>query len=274
MVNRVSLRRILRPFLGREAPLWLLIRSPRLRFRWFNGTVDCVIYALLLARRRVRFVQIGSNDGVTNDPLWTFRRYPNWSGVLVEPVKHVFERLTRNYAPWSERFTLVRAAVANTTGVRPFYYVPQSADADEGYDQGGSLDPARVRNHSRAFDPTEDIASDRVRCFTFRELCERQGLTTPDLVHVDAEGMDAEIIRQVDLENDPPAVILYEHVHIQSEGRQRLGQRFEGAGYDTIKIGGDTLCALRSALAAHRPLRTAWGLALRNQTPAWPGTSN
>lgn len=273
-IDRALFRRILRPLVGRETRTWLVLRSPRLRLRCFADLVDCVIYSLLLSDRDVRFVQIGSNDGVTNDPLWTFRRYPNWSGVLVEPVPHVFERLARNYAPWRHRFALERAAVADSGGVRMFHYLPETTDAPSGYHQGGSLDPACVRAHARALGLTVEIASEAVRCFTYPELCDRHGLDAPDLVHVDAEGMDAEIVRRIDLARTPPAVLLYEHVHLAREARGALRERLDRAGYAAIEVGDDTLAVRRAALDDRPPLRTAWRLALRSRTPESPGTSS
>ena len=53
-----------------------------------------------IARRSGRpltFVQIGSCDGKTNDPLHDVVRSHQWSGVLVEPVPWLFEQLVSNY---------------------------------------------------------------------------------------------------------------------------------------------------------------------------------
>lgn len=260
-LKRELLRRVLRPALGRESRGWLLLRSPRLRLRCFGDRVDCVLYGLLLSRPRVRFVQVGSNDGVTNDPLWTFRRYRKWGGILVEPVEYVFQRLSRNYAPWSDRFILEQAAVAGRAGVRTFHHLRQSRRAAAGYDQVGSLDPGLLRENSRAFGPATEETSSQVYCFTFRELCEKHDLSAPDLVHVDAEGLDAEIVRQVGLEGDGPAVLLYEHVHLPVSEREALRRRLRDAGYESVEVGGDTLAASGRALESLPPLRSAWRLA-------------
>ena len=58
---------------------------------WHHGVLAA--FARATAQRRVVFVQIGSNDGVTSDPLQYFVDRYAWSGILVEPVPHVFERL-------------------------------------------------------------------------------------------------------------------------------------------------------------------------------------
>src|SRR5687768_10686357 len=44
------------------------------------------------------FVQIGSFDGVSNDPINEFVRKYYWQGILVEPMPSFFEQLKLNYA--------------------------------------------------------------------------------------------------------------------------------------------------------------------------------
>lgn len=43
------------------------------------------------------FIQIGSNDGLANDPLREFVLSKRWKGILVEPVPYLFDRLIDNY---------------------------------------------------------------------------------------------------------------------------------------------------------------------------------
>src|ERR1700682_1765375 len=44
------------------------------------------------------FVQIGSNDGMKNDPLHRYIRKNGWKGILVEPDKVNFNKLRNNYS--------------------------------------------------------------------------------------------------------------------------------------------------------------------------------
>ena len=44
------------------------------------------------------FVQIGSNDGMKNDPLNKYIRKNGWQGILVEPDLTNFRKLINNYA--------------------------------------------------------------------------------------------------------------------------------------------------------------------------------
>ncbi len=66
-------------------------------------------------------VQVGANDGAQGDPIHAlFERHPGWSGLLIEPVPFVFERLRANYHNDS-RFIYARVAIADEQGSFPFY---------------------------------------------------------------------------------------------------------------------------------------------------------
>jgi hypothetical protein len=87
-----TVRRVI-PFLGGVAAR-LGIPIP---FRPAPDPVWTVLAAFAASRsgRAATFVQIGSNDGTTGDPLRTFTEANDWSGLLVEPVPYVFARLQR-----------------------------------------------------------------------------------------------------------------------------------------------------------------------------------
>jgi FkbM family methyltransferase len=263
--NRISglargVRSLLRRVAGRQSAIWRLLRSPRLRYAAFGDIVDCVVYSLLITLPRVRFVQIGSNDGRTGDPLWTFRRYPNWSGVLVEPVAYLFRRLHANYGGVSDRFTLVEAAVATESGILPFHHLRESSTLPPGYDQLGSLDERLARSSASGIAADASLlTTSYVRCMTFGELCDRKRIDHFDLLHVDAEGYDGEIVLQVDFDRYSPHIILFEHVHMSRNERTDVRHRLETVGYTLRLLGQDTLAIRRASL--HLPA-VGWAASL------------
>jgi FkbM family methyltransferase len=50
----------------------------------------------LLPHKNGYYVEIGANDGISQSNSLYFERKKNWSGILVEPDKDNFRRLTRN----------------------------------------------------------------------------------------------------------------------------------------------------------------------------------
>lgn len=254
------LRWSVRPALGRGSPIWRVLRSPRLRFAAFSDAVDCVVYSLLISLPRVRFVQIGANDGKTGDPLWSFRGYPNWAGVLVEPFGSVYAQLERNYATWPDRFTPVNAAIADESGMRPFYHLAGNDPGSDHHDQLGSVDEALVTRHARHLSPPEGLSVivSQVRCLTFTELCDGHGIERLDLICIDAEGSDGAIIEQIDFGRYEPAVVLYEHMHLSDNSRTAALRRMTENGYETLALGSDTLAVRHGALASVPALKLAW----------------
>src|SRR5687767_3293219 len=101
-----------------------------------------------LGRRRgaLTFVQIGSNDGVANDPLHANVRRHGWSGVCVEPLPHLFERLVSNYRDMAG-VTCVRAAIAAERGTITMFVVDPAPGDPFWVDQLASLDVEVIRGH-------------------------------------------------------------------------------------------------------------------------------
>lgn len=42
------------------------------------------------------FIECGANDGVNQSVTWYFERTLKWSGLLIEPIKEIFEELKKN----------------------------------------------------------------------------------------------------------------------------------------------------------------------------------
>ena len=67
-------------------------------------------------------------------------------------------------------------------------------------------------------------------------------MTRLDLIVIDAEGMDWRILRQFDLRNLEPQLILYEHQHLSAEARDEAHQFLANFNYGWVEIPeGDTL---------------------------------
>ena len=222
-------------------------------------------------RASVFFVQVGSNDGEHDDPLRPFVQASAWSGVMVEPVPYVFDRLRRNYAHRAD-LSLVNVAVSNHDGSSSFYFLAESSEPlPEWYDQVGSFTLDTILDdwsEKMIPDLRDRIRSITVPCVTFESLCEQNAVTHIDVIHIDAEGHDYEIIKGVDLNRYRPAVVLYEHKHLGDTRRAACRELLQGHGYLTAEIGYDTLCVRQEVLEADMPtLGRAWQAA--QDAPSW-----
>ena len=174
--------------------------------------------------RNVSFVQIGSFDGTTGDPLarW-IDRYP-WRGLLVEPNPSAFAMLEQLRGD-DPRFRLVQAAVTDHDGTATLYVARPSNDSLWAA-QMSSLDATHMAEADECVVPATTYASLVVG-------------VEPDVLHIDAEGYDATILDQVPLPG--PTVIMYEHKHLADDDRVRCEARLRDAGYRLIVNRNDCL---------------------------------
>jgi FkbM family methyltransferase len=223
--------------------------GPWLRRAYFNHLIrDDITMRIEIALRHcpsVSVVQIGSNDGVMGDPIaQLIHANPSWSCLFVEPVPYLFARLKSNYGQ-AARFRFENAAIASETGVLPFFSVSESArQNDPGLppwcDQVGSFSRQHLVNHfGGALEPyIEELA---VTALRFEDLLRKHGLAQFDLLHIDAEGFDWKILRQVDLTRQVPHVILFEHQHLTPE-EKTAARKFLRGRYTISVIDRDWLC--------------------------------
>src|SRR5947208_7530018 len=83
---------LLASFRGRVAAVAKKPLRERLR-RWPYPRLDWVIERFGDAHPEATFIQIGANEGHELDPLTGPIERRRWTGVMVEPVPYVFERL-------------------------------------------------------------------------------------------------------------------------------------------------------------------------------------
>jgi FkbM family methyltransferase len=260
---RPDLRPVLRP--GR---LWRSLQLRRILRRLAGPRL---VRAFADAYPAAVFIEIGANDGVQHDFLRPFILSRQWSGVLVEPVPYVFERLRRNYQGVG-RVKLDNVAIADRDGRLPFFHL---AEADEDarqqlpswYDAIGSFSRDAVLGHANEIPNIERrLVCTNVESLTFATLCRRHDVGELDLLVVDTEGYESEVTGQVDLEAIRPRLVAYEHYHLAPAAREECKARFEAHGYETMEEGFDTWCL--DVRIDDRLLKT-W----RQLRPAVPGVS-
>jgi FkbM family methyltransferase len=258
-----------------ESPLGKSLQA--LRRRWISppppaNSVRRTLDALCTDCSPVIFVQVGSNDGITSDPLREFIVRGDFRGVLVEPVPYLFERLRQTYRE-VPGISLENVAVAVESGERDFYYLRPSDNPSLPlwYDKLGSFNREVIlRNLDVIPSIPELLVSIRVPCRTLQQICERQSIARPDLIHIDAEGYDFEIIKSIDFSRIGPIVLLYEHKHLGITGRLECRAYLSEQGYDTLEVGDDTLCMRRglshtNASKTFREMRRArWSPKIQN----------
>lgn len=164
--------------------------------------------------KEVSFIQIGANDGVLADPLNALIKKYHWSGVLVEPLPHLFEKLKKNYKG-VPNLNFANVAITDQRGTLDFYTIDVNTEWYKNHapiwaDQLGSFYPDHIYNH---FGPDAPVLRFEIPCITLSDLIDQYSITDIDLLHMDTEGHDTTIILSIDFNKIKPTVIMFEQGH-------------------------------------------------------------
>ena len=210
-----------------------------------------------IPNERLSIVQIGSNDGVSGDPLYQLvQKNKLWEIVFVEPVTYIFEKLKENYGN-EARFKFENAAI-NADGKNQFFYsvskeaFEKNPDLSLNYNQIGSFNKDQVLKLSAGL-VDEYITALEVNCLTLNQLFEKNDVKSLDLFHIDAEGYDWKILSQLDLSKYKPIIIALEFLNL-SETERNEALRFLEKDYYVFAFRID-YCCIRKDVIADKDLR-------------------
>lgn len=194
-----------------------------------------------ITNKYATILQIGSNDGKTGDPIFPLiLTKRNWKAIFVEPVPFLFNRLKQNYGTHS-RFVFENVAI-NDGNEQVFYFVKQEAiehlpELPIWYDQLGSFNKDNILKHLDGI-LEQFIEEITLQGITLNNLLEKNSITSLDLLHIDAEGYDWKILRQLNLKHIKPTIILFEHKHLD-ETEKILSVEFLKNDYYIFIFGSD-----------------------------------
>ena len=152
------------------------------------------------------FIEIGSNSYNT---LADLAKSKEWTGVLVEPLKHVFDKIERVDGCFYENI-----AITETGGSHKFYYY------DYYWANGwGTVQKDHLKKLIDPNDPNRQLEDPKVievPSMTFNELYKKYNFPKLDLLKIDAESYDAKIVKSINFEGIRIDKILFEHHHLST----------------------------------------------------------
>jgi FkbM family methyltransferase len=229
-----------------------LLNFPRLNYYLKEnlGRPDLIELAIALYLRETLkknakpfFIQIGANNGVTNDFFHKFIKKYNLSGILVEPVPHLFEQLKKNYGPRKGLY-FENAAIGNPQDHLTFYRV--KSDRHKFYDQLGSFNKATILNHKKKIPNIEAlIVEEQVRVVDFNVLVQNFEKKKIDILIMDTEGYDGEIIKMINFDKINIDLLVFENKHLSVSDHQHCINLLTERRFKAIVNGSDTICLKR-----------------------------
>jgi FkbM family methyltransferase len=176
-----------------------------------------------------------------NDPLHDVIRSYQWSGILVEPMPGLFEQLVGNYEGVSG-LRFFQVAVGGGEGKMTMYSVDPRPEDPNWVMQLTSFDRDVVMSHS---DELSKLASRiftvEVESMTVASLIAETDLTNVDFVHIDAEGFDDQIIRDLPLSASWAQFLIFEKKHLSRTRYSDLKRLLRQEGYKVVNLWPDDL---------------------------------
>lgn len=178
-------------------------------------------------------VQIGANDGVAGDPLVGGFSKTRWSGLLVEPVPHLFEALVERYRN-RPGVRVERAAVSTRDGEAPFYQLRRvPGKTPEWFNLLGSLNREMLLKQRSSIPEIDSLLiEERVPTVRLDTLLARHGVSRIDLLVIDAEGHDWEILRALDFTRFRPLLLMFEYQYLSANDKAAAYALLETQGYN------------------------------------------
>lgn len=179
-----------------------------------------------IPNENLTIVQIGSNDGVSGDPLYQqVQKNHLWQVLFVEPVPYIFEKLKKNYGSQA-RFKFENAAI-NEDGTNQYFYTvsPKAfediPDLTHNYNQIGSFNKEQVLKLSQGR-VDQYVTGIEVNCLTVEQLFDKNDIKSLDLFHIDAEGYDWKVLSQLNLNKYQPTIIALEYINLKETERAEV----------------------------------------------------
>lgn len=211
-------------------------------------------------------LQIGANDGKSNDPIHEHIIKKKWRAILVEPQSSVFENELKKTYRGVEHVYLERCATAGSQGELPLYKI---AFTEERWATGlSSFDKSSLIQHiDRGYvdrkaqasgikiplDRAGYITTEIVPTMSPQTILDKHGFKHLDILCVDTEGFDYQVLRFFDWQKFRPKLVLFESKNLSDNDFASAKALLTAHGYNLYWQKGDTL-ALHDSIMHEFPI--------------------
>jgi len=166
-----------------------------------NGQDKWIVENLFPDKKFGVFVDIGAHDGITFSNTFFLEQKLGWTGLAVEPIPEVYERLKRN-----RQCNTIQGCVGDEHGKARFRKI-------SGYSEmlSGLVDkyhPDHLKRIKREFKlHNGEFREIEVTCYMLNELLESHKLYKIDYLSIDVEGAEYDVLKGLDFERFHISVI-------------------------------------------------------------------
>jgi FkbM family methyltransferase len=186
------------------------------------------------------FIQVGANDGISFDFLYSFVIKRKTTGVVIEPVLDYFKELENNYKDFPKIIKINKAVHPFKNEIVINKISPKAIVKYPDWVRGiASID---FKHHLKTGIDSRDIIQEIVKASTLMDIIRPNfKVVKLDYFQIDTEGFDYEVIKMIDFETIKPDIIKYESVHLNHEDKEKLKILLKGKGFYLFQEIGDTV---------------------------------
>ena len=141
------------------------------------------------------FVDVGAHDGVSINNTLYFEKNNNWTGINIEPIKQVYDKLVSN----RPNNTNINCAVCNNDGETDFICNTGYTEMISGIKD--NFDPRhwqRLQRENRAKGSTTEII--KVNTKRLETICDANNISHINYLSIDVEGAEFEVIKSINFD--------------------------------------------------------------------------
>jgi FkbM family methyltransferase len=155
------------------------------------------------------FLDLGANDGITLSNTYLFYEL-GWEGLMVEGSPYVFERLNNRFEN-EDRVQCLNVFLSDKEGLYDFYH-NTNHHVNPNIDRNNMdlLSTIDINSYQRAKD-WGFFEKKEIFCHTFAKVVELSKIKKYDLISIDIEGMDYNVLSQINLEETETECLIIEH---------------------------------------------------------------
>lgn len=191
--------------------------------------------------RPFSFIQIGGNDGVSFDFLYTEVTIRESSGLIIEPSPKYFKELEHNYRNFVNIKLVNKAIFKSNKKVKLFEVNEKGLKKLPDWAKGvGSFDKDHLmRNNLNE----KDIDVWEVEGITFMDLLNNSPeFLSVDYLQIDTEGFDFEILKLIDFSKFKCDFIKYEIANLKNDELKNSLKLLSDQGYRIVGDQYDNYC--------------------------------
>ena len=195
------------------------------------------------------FVNIGANDGISDDPIYPFIKKYGWKGIAVEPVPDTFKLLKQNLSAF-EGIIFENVAIGQD-GREILSFSREHLEAHPLLSQMSSFSRDHLEKFTDMVDRNEimhqaahttkpkptgeslrkGLYSQRVDGISFNALMEKHHVKEVNFINVDTEDDDFDILMSIDMDKYAPKILCVETHTFDKEKKKKFDELMQKYNY-------------------------------------------